>query len=232
MVLVPFKIVLFLLTVLLVGESFTPLALADTGKIDEVCVEQDDAGERWKIILPEQALSTKNLHVELDVRAPGMEEMMSYYAWKDEQNPKIYFVKYDQINLSKYTVRASVNGNISLLNNGVTESNWIVFDGSPAQMVEESDVLPSQENRDSLRGLILFGAVLCWLLLLNSWVSVKLQEFKKSAEKPDKATGNFQLGLKSEVQRLKAYAMPSRRKLTSHEDVLFDPKLDEILEDL
>jgi len=98
--------------------------------------------------------------------------------------------------------------------------------------LNDTEVSPSEERRNSFRGMILFGAVLCWLFLLNSWVSLKLQDFKKSTEQAKNSSGNFQLGLKNEVARLKAYATPDRRKLASEEELLFDPKLDEILEDL
>jgi len=84
MLLAQIKITLVFMA-LLVGGFFGGSALAN--EVELVFVEQDDAGQCWKITVPDHILQTKNLYVELDVLSSNMDDAVSYFAWKDELDP-------------------------------------------------------------------------------------------------------------------------------------------------
>ncbi len=229
------KYLKILIAIFVVVYSFSS-AWADSTKSLQLKLEQDKVEERWVIKVPKSLVSREDLHVELDIRSGNSQEAVSYLAWEDNFNIGCYFVKFNQINLKDYSARARVSSRNKELSLVSGESNWMSFNSvksvSKPTSSAEAAPIPEQRTKTFARGMILFGAIFCWMLLLNSWLSLRIRELKRSARAPSSYSKEVSPDLKIEVENLRNYSGLANRQLSDDEKLLFESNLDDLREGL
>ncbi len=221
-----------ILFAVLVATYSATVAWADSTNSFQLKLEQDRAEERWVIKVPKSLVSREDLHVELDIRADNSQEPVSYLAWEDNFNIGCYFVKFNQVNLKNYSARARVSSKDKELSLISGESNWMSLDSVKTAAPAEVASIPEQRSKTFARGMILFGAIFCWMLLLNSWLSLRIRELKRSARAPSAYSKEVSPELKFEVENLRNYSGLANRQLSDDEKLLFESNLDDLREGL